>query len=104
MKPFQWLSSLTSESNGMIRGLARKPGYAIAAWLLAIGLPIGLIGAFLLGQAMASTLYQTPVFDVGLYAAGIALVVAVVMTAAWGPARRAAHTPIRNLIGGTGTK
>lgn len=75
-------------------------GFGEAAWLLLIGLPIGLAGAYLLGRAIANALYRTPALSPGLYLAGAAVIAAVVMAAAWGPARRAAHTPIRNLIGG----
>lgn len=79
-------------------------GFREAAWLLGIGLPLGLVCAWLLGQVIASALYRTPVLNVGMYLAGIAVIVAVVLAAAWGPARRAAHTPIRNLIGGDGAQ
>lgn len=75
-------------------------GFQEAKWLLGIGVPIGLLCAWLLGQAIASALYRTPVLSVGLYLAGIAVIAMVVLAAAWGPARRAARTPIRNLIGG----
>ncbi|MGH8274751.1 MAG: ABC transporter permease, partial [Gammaproteobacteria bacterium] len=79
-------------------------GFREAAWLLAIGLPLGLAGAYLLGRVIASALYQTPVFDVGLYVAGIVIIAAVVFAAAWGPARYAARAPIRDLIGGGGAQ
>ncbi|HYW76953.1 MAG TPA: ABC transporter permease [Gammaproteobacteria bacterium] len=79
-------------------------GFKEAVWLLGIGLPIGLVCAWLLGQAIADALYRTPVLNVGLYLAGVAIVTCVVFAAAWGPARRAARTPIRNLIGGNGTQ
>ncbi|MGH8428024.1 MAG: FtsX-like permease family protein, partial [Gammaproteobacteria bacterium] len=74
-------------------------GFREAAWLLAVGLPLGLAGAYLLGRVIASALYQTPVFDAGLYVAGIVIIAAVVFAAAWGPARRAARAPIRDLVG-----
>lgn len=77
-----------------------KFGFSEATWLVAIGLPTGLIGAYLLGRVIAGALYQTSVFDTGLYLAGLMLILTVVLVAAWGPARRAARTPIRNLIGG----
>ncbi|MGH8275047.1 MAG: FtsX-like permease family protein, partial [Gammaproteobacteria bacterium] len=79
-------------------------GFREAGWLLAVGLPLGLAGAYLLGRVIASALYQTPVFDIGLYVAGAAIIAAVVLVAAWGPARRAARVPIRNLIGGGGAQ
>lgn len=79
-------------------------GFGEAVRLLLIGLPIGIAGAYLLGRVIASALYQTPVFDVGLYAAGIALIAAVVLAAAWGPARQASRTSVRHLIGNGGTQ
>ncbi len=79
-------------------------GFGEATWLLLIGLPIGLTGAYLLGSVIASALYQTPIFDVGVYAAGTAVIAAVVLASAWAPARRAARTPIRNLIGSQGSR
>ncbi len=81
-------------------GALLRLGFGEAAWLLLVGLPLGLAGAWLLGRVIASALYQTPVFDAGLYAAGIVLIAAVVLAAAWGPARRAARAPVRDLIGG----
>lgn len=75
-------------------------GFREAAWLLLIGVPIGLIGAWLLGRALASTLYQTPVLEWWLYIIGALLMVAVVLAAAWGPARRAARVPVRELLSG----
>ena len=85
---------------GASPGALLRLGFREAAWLLAIGLPIGLAGAYLLGRVIASALYQTPVFDLWLYAIGIVLIAAVVFAAAWGPARHAARAPIRDLIGG----
>ncbi len=79
-------------------------GFREAAWLLIIGLPIGLAGAYLLGRVIASALYRTPVLDPWLYVVGAVLIAAVVFAAAWGPARRAARVPIRNLLGGGGAQ
>lgn len=79
-------------------------GFRESVWLLVIGLPFGLAGAYLLGRVIAGALYQTPVLDTGLYLAGIAVIAAAVLIAAWGPARRAARAPIRNLIGGDGAQ
>lgn len=75
-------------------------GFREAAWLLIVGLPIGLIGAWLLGRAVASTLYQTPVLEPWLYIVGALLLIVVVFAAAWGPARRAARVPLRELFSG----
>ncbi|MGH8127802.1 MAG: ABC transporter permease [Gammaproteobacteria bacterium] len=85
---------------GASPGALLRLGFREAAWLLAIGLPLGLAGAYLLGHVIASALYQTPVFDIGLYVAGIVIIAAVVFAAAWGPAHHAARAPIRDLIGG----
>ena len=89
---------------GASPGALLRLGFREAAWLLAIGLPLGLAGAYLLGHVVASGLYQTPVFDVGIYVAGIVIITTAVFAAAWGPARRAARAPIRDLIGGGGTQ
>ena len=75
-------------------------GFREAAWLLIVGLPIGLIGAWLLGRAVARTLYQTPVLEPWLYVVGALLLIVVVFAAAWGPARRAARVPLRELLSG----
>ena len=75
-------------------------GFREAAWLLIVGLPIGLTGAWLLGRAVASTLYQTPVLEPWLYIVGALLLIVVVFAAAWGPARRAAGVPLRELLSG----
>lgn len=75
-------------------------GFREAAWLLIIGIPIGLVGAWVLGRAVASTLYQTPVLEWWLYVVGALLIIAVVLAAAWGPARRAARVPVRELLSG----
>jgi ABC-type antimicrobial peptide transport system permease subunit len=79
-------------------------GFKDAIWLLAIGLPIGLGGAYLLGRVIAGALYQTPVLDWWLYVVGAAVIAAVVFAAAWRPARKAARVPIRDLLGGGGAQ
>jgi predicted permease len=79
-------------------------GFKEAAWLLAIGLPIGLAGAYLLGRVIAGALYQTPVLDPWLYIVGAVLIAAVAFAAAWRPARKAARVPIRDLLGGGGAQ
>lgn len=73
-------------------------GFREAMWLLIFGLPIGLIGAWALGRAVARTLYQTPLLEPWLYIVGVLLLIVVVFTAAWGPARRAARVPLRELL------
>lgn len=83
---------------GATPAMLLRLGFNEATWLLAIGIPVGLAGAYLLGRAIASALYQTSVFNPGLYLAGIAIIATVVFVAAWGPARRAARTPVRKLM------
>jgi predicted permease len=79
-------------------------GFKEAVWLLAIGLPGGLAGAYLLGRVIAGALYQTPVLDWWLYVVGAVVIAAVVFAAAWRPARKAARVPIRDLLGGGGAQ
>jgi predicted permease len=79
-------------------------GFKDAVWLLAIGLPIGLAGAYLLGRVIAGALYQTPVLEWWLYVVGAVVIAAVVFAAAWRPARKAARVPIRDLLGGGGAQ
>lgn len=74
-------------------------GLAEALWLLGIGVPIGLGGAYLMGRAMESILFHTPAVDAGVYLGGLGVIVAAVLLAAWRPAARAARTPIRQLLG-----
>lgn len=74
-------------------------GFREAFWLLLVGIPVGLGGAYLLGHVMSGALYGTPVFDPKLYVAGAAVITVVVIVAALGPARRAARVPIRDLLG-----
>lgn len=89
---------------GATPGSLLRLGLGEAGQLLAYALPLGVISAYFLGTLIASTLYQTSILDPGLYAVGACAIAISVIAAAWGPARRAARTPIRNLIGGDGTQ
>ena len=58
--------------------------------LCAIGLGIGLTLAVALSTALASTLVMMDTFDVAAFSAGIVIVFAACLVAAFSPARRAA--------------
>ncbi|MHB1764162.1 MAG: ABC transporter permease [Gammaproteobacteria bacterium] len=73
-------------------------GFREAAWLLSIGLPLGFVGAGLLGRMIAHELYETPVFDAGLYLVSVIAMVIVVAVAALGPAWHASNIPVRELM------
>jgi ABC-type antimicrobial peptide transport system permease subunit len=57
--------------------------------LTAIGLLLGLAGAYAAARGLQQLLYETDVTDVPAYAVTIALLVVVAGLAALGPARRA---------------
>jgi ABC-type antimicrobial peptide transport system permease subunit len=59
--------------------------------LCAIGLGIGLTLAVALSTALASTLVMMDMFDVAAFSAGIVIVTAACLVAAFSPARRAAR-------------
>jgi putative ABC transport system permease protein len=85
--------ALGAERGDVVRMMLRS-GLRMAA----VGVAIGIAGAWLLGQAMHSTLYGMQTMDmVSLFAVG-ALLLAVALTACWIPARRAASVdPMRAL-------
>ena len=58
--------------------------------LCAIGLGIGLTLAVALATALASTLVMMDTFDVAAFSAGIVIIIAACLVAAFYPARRAA--------------
>ena len=57
----------------------------------ALGIALGLVASWWMKEALRSLLYQLEPGDLRLWAAASALVVLVVVIAAWLPARRAAH-------------
>jgi len=69
-----------------------------AIWLIAIGMAVGLLCAWLLAHVFTGALYHTGTFNAGLYLAGAAIVSAAVIGAAWRPALRAVRTPVSTLI------
>lgn len=69
-----------------------------AIWLIAIGMAVGLLCAWLLARVFTGALYHTGTFNAGLYLAGAAIVSAAVIGAAWRPALRAVRTPVSTLI------
>lgn len=73
-------------------------GLAEALWLLGIGVPIGLGGAYVMGRAMEGFLFHTPAADAGVYLGGLGVIVAAVLVAAWRPAARAARISVRELL------
>ncbi len=69
-----------------------------AVALSAVGLGVGIVGAALAGRALGAFLFDVRRWDVGVYGAGIALLLSVAIVAALVPALRAARTsPVRVL-------
>jgi ABC-type antimicrobial peptide transport system permease subunit len=74
-----------------------RPGQVVrtmmadAVWPVAIGLVLGLVGAFFATRVVASFLFETTVHDPATFAAVVATVVVSAILAAWLPARRAAR-------------
>jgi putative ABC transport system permease protein len=72
-----------------------RPGQVVrtmmadAAWPVAIGLGLGLVGAFFATRVVASFLFETTVHDPATFAAVVATMVVSAGVAAWLPARRA---------------
>jgi ABC-type antimicrobial peptide transport system permease subunit len=66
--------------------------------LLALGAVTGVLGAGLLGQALASELYGVTPFDLPTYGGVLAVVVASAFLATWIPTRRAMRLdPVQSL-------
>ena len=69
-----------------------------AVALVAVGTGLGIAGSALAGRALGAFLFDVRRWDVGVYGAGIALLLSVAMVAALVPALRAARTsPVRVL-------
>jgi putative ABC transport system permease protein len=73
-------------SRGNVVGLVLREGIALAL----IGLGLGLIGAYFVGQAMQTTLYGIGKLDFTAVGAVAAVLFSAAMLASWIPARRAA--------------
>ena len=63
----------------------------LGARLLAAGLVVGVIGAWLVGRAMQSELYGVTAIHAGVFAATAGVMIAVVLLAVYVPSRRAAQ-------------
>lgn len=63
----------------------------LGARLLAAGLVVGVIGAWLVGRAMQSELYGITAIHAGVFAATAGVMIAVVLLAVYVPSRRAAQ-------------
>jgi putative ABC transport system permease protein len=72
-------------SRGSVLGMVVRQG----AWLLGVGLVLGVGGALTFGHVLSSYLYQTPVADPVVYAMVAALFLLTGLAACLGPARRA---------------
>jgi putative ABC transport system permease protein len=73
-------------SRGQVVGLVVKEGVVLAC----VGLGVGLIGAYMVGRAMQTTLYGVHALDLSAFGAvGVILLVAALL-ACYLPARRAA--------------
>jgi putative ABC transport system permease protein len=75
-------------SRGSVLGMVVRQG----AWLLGVGLVLGVGGALTFGHVLSSYLYQTPVADPVVYAMVGALFLLTGLAACLGPARRAIST------------
>ncbi len=73
-------------SRGRVINLVLKEAFTLAL----IGLGIGLIGAYLVGRAMQSTLFGIGSLDFGAIASVALVLLGASLVASWLPARRAA--------------
>jgi putative ABC transport system permease protein len=73
-------------SRGRVVQMILKEGAILAG----IGLVLGLVGAYFVGRAMQSTLYNVGSIDIGAFCAVGALLMAAALLACYLPARRAA--------------
>jgi predicted permease len=79
--------SAIGASRGQISSLILRQGL----WKGGIGVALGLIGALLLSQSMATLLFNVKPTDPGVYAAVSFVLIAVALLASYLPARRAAR-------------
>ena len=83
---------------GASRGRVVQMILGEGAILAAIGLALGLVGAYFVGRAMQSTLYNVGSIDLGAFCAVGALLMIAALLASYLPARRAAAVdPMRAL-------
>jgi putative ABC transport system permease protein len=85
--------ALGASRQGVVRMVLRE-----GLMLAAIGLVLGLVGAYFVGRAMRSTLYGVGAIDVSAFCAVGAMLLAAALVACYFPARRAAGVdPIKAL-------
>ncbi|MGH9481713.1 MAG: FtsX-like permease family protein [Terriglobales bacterium] len=83
---------------GVRAALGAQPGQVMAlvlgqaAWMVGVGLALGLAGAWAATRVLAGLLYGVSPTDPWVLAATTALLAAVALAAAWAPARRATTT------------
>jgi len=75
-------------ARGQILNLVLREGVTLAL----IGLGLGLVGAYLVGRAMQSTLYGVSALDAGTFGAVVVALLISSLLACYLPARRAAKT------------
>jgi putative ABC transport system permease protein len=89
---------------GIRMALGARPGRIVgaivrdAAWPVGLGIAIGLIGAAAVTGAIAGFLFETEANDPLAFVTTVVAIAASALTAAWLPARRAAHVdPVKAL-------
>jgi ABC-type antimicrobial peptide transport system permease subunit len=70
-----------------VQGMVIRQGIFVAA----VGILVGLAGTIGLTRLIASLLFEVSTFDVSTIAAGVAVLVAIVLFSTWLPARRASR-------------
>jgi len=85
-----WLQDLGQDVRFACRLLARDRWFT-----LAVRLPVGFAGAFVVGKVLEGALLRTSPSDPATLASIIALLLGVTLTACVVPARRAAHAGVR---------
>jgi putative ABC transport system permease protein len=89
--------SMRRQELGLRAALGASPGHLYrlvfgqGLWLTALGLALGLIGAYATGRGLDRLLYETEPRDPAAYAVTIVTIAAVALLACFGPARRAAR-------------
>jgi ABC-type antimicrobial peptide transport system permease subunit len=89
--------SMRRQELGLRAALGASPGHLYrlvfgqGLWLTAIGLALGLAGAYATGRTLDRLLYETQPRDPAAYAVTILVIVGTALLACVGPARRAAR-------------
>jgi len=79
---------------GRVIGLVLKNGLGLVAW----GLTAGLVGAVILTRFMDTLLFGVEPTDPYVLGASVVIMALVAIVACWGPARRAAGVPPREVL------